>query len=76
MKYGIDKSSGPAAYLQLYRQLRGDIVTTPRSEVFCREALARLKDLLAEMDDPAQPFRRTTEADTCETCDFKMICGR
>ena len=36
----------------------------------------RLDDLLAEIADPAVPFRRTEDAKTCEWCDFKNICGR
>ena len=36
----------------------------------------RLDGLLAEIADPAVPFRRTADAKTCEWCDFKNICGR
>ena len=48
----------------------------PASAEFARLTRERLKDLLAEMMDPAVPFRRTEERKTCEYCDFKMICGR
>ena len=48
----------------------------PASAEFARLTRERLKDLLAEMTDPAVPFRRTEERKTCEYCDFKMICGR
>lgn len=36
----------------------------------------RLDDLLAEIADPAVPFRRTDNKKSCEWCDFKNICGR
>ncbi|MBR1406399.1 MAG: PD-(D/E)XK nuclease family protein [Bacteroidales bacterium] len=36
----------------------------------------KLKDLLAEMADPARPILRTEDRDTCKYCDFKIICGR
>ena len=48
----------------------------PQSAEFTRLTRERLKDLLAEMTDPAVPFRRTEEHQTCSYCDFKMICGR
>ena len=48
----------------------------PQSAEFARLTRERLKDLLAEMVDPAVPFRRTEELRTCSYCDFKMICGR
>ncbi len=48
----------------------------PQSHEFARLTRERLKDLLAEMTDPAVPFRRTEELSTCSYCDFKMICGR
>ena len=48
----------------------------PQSAEFTRLTRDRLKALLAEMVDPAVPFRRTQEAGTCSYCDFKTICGR
>ena len=48
----------------------------PQSAGFTRLTRERLKDMLAEMVDPAVPFRRTQEAATCSYCDFKTICGR
>ena len=47
-----------------------------QSPAFARLARERLQALLEEMADPAVPFRRTSETDTCTYCDFKMICGR
>ena len=35
-----------------------------------------LHRLLAEIADPAVPFRRTDDGNTCKWCDFKNICGR
>ena len=48
----------------------------PQSAEFTRLTRERLKDLLAEMVDPAVPFRRTQETSTCGYCDFKTIRGR
>ena len=48
----------------------------PANAEFARLTRDRLKDLFAEMTDPSVPFRRTEERQTCEYCDFKMICGR
>ena len=48
----------------------------PANAEFARLTRERLKDLFREMTDPDVPFRRTAERDTCEFCDFKMICGR
>ena len=36
----------------------------------------RLRALLAEIADPAVPWRRCADPKTCEWCDFKNICGR
>lgn len=51
-------------------------VTSSLSPVFADLVKERLGGILAEMDDPAVPFRRTEEIKTCEMCNFKMICGR
>ena len=40
------------------------------------DKLVVLDGLLAELADPAVPFRRTEDAKTCQWCDFKNICGR
>lgn len=49
---------------------------TPRSEEFCRLMKDGLKDLLQKICDPAIPWTRTSEPDTCKYCDFKTICGK
>ena len=36
----------------------------------------RIRGLLGEIADLEVPFRRTSDAATCEWCDFKNICGR
>lgn len=46
------------------------------SREFCRLMQDRLRDLLAEMADPALPVRRTQDRTTCSYCDFRNICGR
>ena len=43
---------------------------------FCDLVKEKLRDLLAEISNPDIPFLRTEEANTCEYCDFKTICGR
>ena len=48
----------------------------PESGEFTRLTREKLRELLAQMVDPAVPFRRTEELQTCSYCDFKMICGR
>lgn len=35
-----------------------------------------LRTTLAEMYDPAVPFRQCADADTCQFCDFRTICKR
>ena len=35
-----------------------------------------LRAQLAEMYDPAVPFRQCEDADTCKFCDFRIICKR
>ena len=48
----------------------------PKNECFYNAVSQRLESLLNEMYDLNVPFRRTANADACEYCDFKMICGR
>ena len=38
------------------------------------EALGRQR--LAELYDPSVPFRQCEDADTCNFCDFNVICKR
>ena len=52
------------------------VENVPLSERFCSIVQERLRETLHEIADPAIPFRRTDEADTCQWCDFKNICGR
>lgn len=35
-----------------------------------------LRETLAELFDPAVPFRQCADADTCKFCDFNVICKR
>ena len=53
-----------------------DIPEVPESPEFLRLMREKLCDLLAEMTNPAIPFRRTKDSKTCSWCDFKDICGR
>ena len=50
--------------------------TYPKNECFFKAVTQRLEALLDEMYDVSVPFRRTSNEDVCEYCDFKMICGR
>ena len=50
--------------------------TYPKNECFFNAVSRRLEALLGEMYDVNVPFRRTSNEDVCEYCDFKMICGR
>lgn len=48
----------------------------PRSPEFCRLAKEKVAETLAEIADKTVPWRRTTDAKTCEWCDFKTLCGK
>ena len=50
--------------------------TYPKNECFFNAVSQRLEALLGEMYDVNIPFRRTSNEDVCEYCEFKMICGR
>jgi hypothetical protein len=50
--------------------------TYPKNECFFNAVSQRLETFLEEMYDINVPFRRTSNEDVCEYCDFKMICGR
>lgn len=54
----------------------GPAKEVPVSEEFMRLTEERLHALLAEIASVEVPFRRTSEANTCKNCDFRMICGR
>ena len=47
-----------------------------KNECFFKAVSQRMETLLNEMYDVNVPFRRTSNVDVCEYCDFKMICGR
>ena len=48
----------------------------PVHPVFFNASSEHLGRLMAEIDDPETPFRRTTDKAVCSYCDFKTICGR
>lgn len=50
--------------------------TYPVNKSFCDFMDEKMKVLLDEIADTAQPFRRTEDSETCKYCDFKIICGR
>ena len=35
-----------------------------------------VRETLAELFDPTQPFRQCADTDTCRFCDFNVICRR
>lgn len=43
---------------------------------FADQMDSRLESLLMEIQSPEVPFAMTEDKDTCEWCDFRMICGR
>ena len=43
---------------------------------FAEQMDVRLESLLKEIQSPQVPFAMTDDKDTCEWCDFRMICGR
>ena len=43
---------------------------------YCERFEELVRETLAEMYDPATPFRQCTDADTCKFCDFNVICRR
>ena len=53
-----------------------DPTTSSLPPAFVSLVRERLRGILAEIDDPAVPFRLTEEVKTCKYCNFKMICGR
>ena len=48
----------------------------PVHPVFFNASSEHLARLMAEIDNPEVPFRRTTDKSVCGYCDFKTICGR
>lgn len=54
----------------------GPATSYPLSPDFIREVTSRLEAVLAEIDNPDIPFTLTDQRDTCDYCDFKLICGR
>ncbi|MCR5560850.1 MAG: PD-(D/E)XK nuclease family protein [Bacteroidales bacterium] len=45
-------------------------------KAFAEALEPRLLETLGSMRDLSQPWQRTSDAKTCEWCDFKKICGR
>ncbi len=55
---------------------RGDGVRGARYSFYRERFEERLRGLLAEIYDPAVPFRQCEDPDTCKFCDFNAICKR
>lgn len=53
-----------------------EVEDVPESRTFSNLMVDGLKGKLKEIVDLNVPFRRTSEAKTCEFCEYKMICGR
>ena len=43
---------------------------------YIRDSEELLRELIWQMLDPNEPFRKTGQLETCQYCDFKGICGR
>lgn len=50
--------------------------TSRLSKAFCDALEPMLLEKLHELKDPALPWKRTPDAESCKYCDFKNICGR
>ncbi len=48
----------------------------PESREFSKIAEGKLAETLDQLTNPDIPFQRTEDTQTCDYCDFKMICGR
>lgn len=57
----------------LFEEMPDKYIFSPE---FCDELEKRVEVLFAEMLDPEVDFRLTSDVDTCEYCDFKIICGK
>lgn len=61
---------------QTARLFVNEVENVSLDETFCSLMDERLDGLLAEIADTSVPWKRCSDAKTCEYCDFKMICGR
>ena len=66
-----------------FRDLPGGFKTNPvrfgdddSPEQYIQQSEELLRQLIQRMFDPAEPFRKTDQLETCQYCDFKGICGR
>lgn len=58
------------------RLFANPVDVVPMDVDFYSAVEGKLEELLEEIADPAVPFRRTDDTDTCALCDFRAICGR
>ena len=61
---------------QTSRLFVNEVENVSLNETFCNLMDERLSELLKQISDTGEPWRRTPDTRTCEWCDFKMICGR
>ncbi len=66
-----------------FRDLKGGFKSNPVSfgsddspAQYIADSERLLKELINQMLDVDQPFRKTDQLDTCQYCDYKGICGR
>jgi len=72
--YFLRESHSDAADFTIYNKQEKQPVTDIATYA---EALEQaLKDKLAELFDPTQPFVQTADAKTCEYCAYKTICNK
>ncbi len=60
----------------LQTMAKSGILESMKNGRFNELAEGRLRDVLAELGNPAVGFRRTDDKDTCKYCDFRKICGK
>lgn len=66
-----------------FRDVNGGFKTNPvrfgthdDPEQYIQDSEALLRQLIRQLLDTSQPFRKTDKLETCQYCDFKGICGR
>ncbi|QMW06287.1 PD-(D/E)XK nuclease family protein [Spirosoma foliorum] len=66
-----------------FRDINGGFKTNPvrfdtndDPEQYIKDSEELLRQLIRQLLDPAEPFKKTDKLETCQYCDFKGICGR
>ena len=66
-----------------FRDVSGGFKTNPvrfddndNPDQYIDDSEALLRQLIQQLLDPEQPFKKTDQLETCQYCDYKGICGR